>query len=561
MKILLTVSVILLLLVLAIGIIPTQTRAGTPDDSYKPERYYISTNADDQQTNETTTYDDALTLNFTPPSSKDFLVIASALTNNSSTTNSTIVHLLLGPTGSETSYSETYHLPANAAVNWRGFGTHKVISTTGGTPYTAIIQFKTEHSDHTAYIKRCAITVLEVSNYYNSESNGESFGTHTVYTNPSANKTTLSFKPPSEADYIIFATANTYSTDDAKNCRSQITINGVSDTEIRTQSTVYASWGYMEKETLTDTTYYFTMQYRADAGGGNTAYIKDARVTAVLATNLGDNQYAEDEGETKDATGSYQNKASINFSPTTRNDYIIIGQCLGKNEASGNAFYANLDVDDTSYGEYVFEATSKLLYRSFFILSKVNLTAGEHDIRLQFKTGTAGAGTEAYCENGNLIAIKANTVESYSSSGHTTIDDSYSGSETDAYVWAHGLRASTNYMVAYYDAGASGGQSQGTDTKASGTLGNLSSTWDLTSNQSATGDGYWHAAIFEDESSPPANYSAAAGTAGYVTNDSFYVDAATIPEFPALIISIMVSGMCAGIYYWMRKRRLGHVKG
>ena len=45
-----------------------------------------------------------------------------------------------------------------------------------------------------------------------------------------------------------------------------------------------------------------------------------------------------------------------------------------------------------------------------------------------------------------------------------------------------------------------------------------------------------------------------------MANDSFYVAQSAIPEFPTVMAGIMVAGLCFGIYYWMRQRRLAYVK-
>ncbi|MFC2058935.1 hypothetical protein ACFLTS_04750 [Chloroflexota bacterium] len=64
----------------------------------------------------------------------------------------------------------------------------------------------------------------------------------------------------------------------------------------------------------------------------------------------------------------------------------------------------------------------------------------------------------------------------------------------------------------------------------------------------------------EDYGNPPASYTGISSIAGYVTEDSFAVGAAAIPEFPTIVTVIVISGMCLGIYCWMRRRRAAVVK-
>ena len=136
-----------------------------------------------------------------------------------------------------------------------------------------------------------------------------------------------------------------------------------------------------------------------------------------------------------------------------------------------------------------------------------------------------------------------------------------SGTQT-AYIWAHGLRPSNTYAVAYYDADVTGGgQKVATDSGlTSSAYGNLSSQYLLTTDSGAI-PGTWHAVVFDSAyGSPPTNYNDAVTTAGYVVEDSFEVTAGAIPEFPTVIAGIMVAGLCFGIYWRMRKRRLAYVK-
>jgi len=504
-------------LFLSAGALPA--KAGTPDDSYKPERYY--TQAIDEQTTTSTSFQDALTLTFTPPSTKNFLVIASALTNNSSTSYSTIVQLDIDGTA----YSTSYHKPVNTSLNWLSFGTHKVISATGGVAKTAKVQYCTENALGTAYIKRVAIAILEVSNYHDAEDETE----NTTMENLWQDAVTLNFTPAAQGDWLILATANIANSEDREYTKARITLDGTAlawDNELKHYGPAYMSWGYMEKENLTAEAHTFKIQY-ATSGEG-TAKIKNARITAVKLADLGDSNYAESSGSSSTSSTSYVDKTTLTFTPSTRNDYIIIGTGLGTETTMSYAFYSNLDIDGTSYGESMFvpPTEEEPVWRSSFFLTKENLTAAEHNLKIQYKTSSS-SGT-ASIRNANIIAIKANTAESYSSSSHATIDNDYGAEEHSAYIWAHGLEAEASYDVAYYDAGANG-------------------------DPSATA-GTWHAVVFRGGSSPPANYNDAAGTAGYVVADSFTVQQEAIPEFPTVGAGIAVAGMCFGIYSWMRKR-------
>jgi len=103
----------------ALGLSAMIANAGVPDDTYTIERYYSDNVSVGSTTS--TSYVDIVSCSFTPPTTKDYLIVFSALTNNSSTAYSTIVQANINGTG----YSETSHRPVDATLNWRSFGGQK----------------------------------------------------------------------------------------------------------------------------------------------------------------------------------------------------------------------------------------------------------------------------------------------------------------------------------------------------------------------------------------------------------------------------------------------------
>ncbi|MBA7606188.1 hypothetical protein ES703_13334 [subsurface metagenome] len=153
--------------------------------------------------------------------------------------------------------------------------------------------------------------------------------------------------------------------------------------------------------------------------------------------------------------------------------------------------------------------------------------------------------------------------ESYNDSGHTTVEDNFSGSTDLVYMQGTGF-PNGDYDVGYYD----GGDSLvlvALDENISVTDGTLNSQYLLTTDEDAVGDAYWHALVQPANATPfITNYTDVAitnpDTYELMANDSFFVAQEAIPEFPTVMAGIMVAGLCFGIYYWMRKRRLAYVK-
>ncbi len=155
------------------------------------------------------------------------------------------------------------------------------------------------------------------------------------------------------------------------------------------------------------------------------------------------------------------------------------------------------------------------------------------------------------------------TLESYDDDIQTTVwgtvgDPYASGSgTTTAYIYGPNFIASHSYTVGYYDNGGTWVVDHNISSAGDNTF---SSQYLLTTNPGAEA-GTWHAVVFDDDlGGPPAAYAETSSAAGYMVEDDFVVSASAIPEFPTVMVGIMVAGLCFGIYYWMRKRRLAYVK-
>jgi len=435
---------IVVLVVVACCMLPQPALAGTPDDSYTIERYYAQ--AAGQQTTTSTTLVAAVTLTFTPPSTKDFVIIVSALVNNSSTSYYTQTTLDINTVD----YSASYNRPIDIANNWVSFGSHKFISCTGGVAQTIKIEYCTEHADGTAYIKRANIIALEVgSNCKYIESNGESTTTETAY----QPKATLTFTPPSQQDYLLLATANLKNSNDTKATLIQLTQDTNPAGGYEHESDIYSACGSASViQNLDATEHDFVIEY-ATEHANYTAYVKDARITAIPIADFNSHDHAASEAESTNGTTTYADKTTMSLTTTTRGDWLIIPMALGKNDSTAAAFYSQLNIGGTTYDEFAFTPSARTTYRNWYQPTVVNLSADTHTIKIQYKTGTTAGGATAYIKHARITAIQLDTAECYSSSGHTTVDNNYDQKGDIIYAWSHGLRASqSTYAVGYYDA-------------------------------------------------------------------------------------------------------------
>jgi predicted glutamine amidotransferase len=149
------------------------------------------------------------------------------------------------------------------------------------------------------------------------------------------------------------------------------------------------------------------------------------------------------------------------------------------------------------------------------------------------------------------------TWESYSDLGHTTMENTFSGSANHVYMKGDGFLAGT-IKVGYYDGGGALRETDTYSTFAGGTLGNSECLF--TSYAGVATEGTWHAVVLRQTDDLPDTYGGAIADPDYVSDDDFYVASSAIPEFPTVTTVVVVIGVCAVIYYWIRERYLAHVK-
>jgi len=225
----------------------------------------------------------------------------------------------------------------------------------------------------------------------------------------------------------------------------------------------------------------------------------------------------------------------------------------------GNLLNTANYVDETFYTIPVgnIDKTGKT---QFCIKSSDESDVGSGNNYIQWHSGDS-TGSEPYLE------VTTNTTApgwaSFSDNLHSTACDYFDVYETEhwVYMYATGFTASEYYNVIYWD--GLGNKSVVDGSIQADASGNLSSLHEF-----VIGDepGNWQCTVYYPDTYDPSSYSStdayivADDTSYTVSEYAFYMDATAIPEFPTVMAGIVVAGLCFGIYYWMRKRRVAHVK-
>jgi len=118
-------------------------------------------------------------------------------------------------------------------------------------------------------------------------------------------------------------------------------------------------------------------------------------------------QQAQSEARTTYNTDTnWQTKVTKTFTPATQGDYIILISATMDGSSASYDWKARLNIDDATYYTTSNIETAAIPNRYFWGLAvKVNLTAAEHNIRIDYATENTG-GTVGIA-HANIVILRA----------------------------------------------------------------------------------------------------------------------------------------------------------
>jgi len=188
-----------------------------------------------------------------------------------------------------------------------------------------------------------------------------------------------------------------------------------------------------------------------------------------------------------------------------------------------------------------------------YLQESVDVSTYTGSLDLMFRVQNIG-GTYSKGVNVNTYFDNIKIWGSYSDDTWQTVTNYFSGSTNHVYMYGENFDDGTT-KVGYYDGADNLKETDTYDSWGGGTLSWSECLFIDYRTDTATA-GYWHAVVLLQADDLPNTYAAALDDLDYVADDEFDVAASAIPEFPAAIAGIGVAGLCFGIYYWMRKRKL-----
>jgi hypothetical protein len=122
-------------------------------------------------------------------------------------------------------------------------------------------------------------------------------------------------------------------------------------------------------------------------------------------------EFAESEGESTTTSTSWQNKLTLQFTPSVTDDYIILGVAELATSSTGRAAKIQFLVDDTAYGEGGTQShdASPLAYDGMFFMKKINLDNTQHTVEIEYCANTSDV--TAKIRRARIVAFRKDQLE------------------------------------------------------------------------------------------------------------------------------------------------------
>ena len=132
-------------------------------------------------------------------------------------------------------------------------------------------------------------------------------------------------------------------------------------------------------------------------------------------------QFTASDSEASTTSTSYANKATMTFTPSASDSWIVFGFAEIKNSSTSYQTSVQLTIDGAVAEDSSIAPKNNTDYQSFTAMKVVTLSAASHTFNLDYKTSSA-SGT-AYVRNVRIVAVRKSALELYSGDGGDTGSD------------------------------------------------------------------------------------------------------------------------------------------
>jgi hypothetical protein len=224
-------------------------------------------------------------------------------------------------------------------------------------------------------------------------------------------KTTLTFTPDASSDYWFLWSCildQSSVTSDAK-VRLQDTTGGTTLCEYNCES-----------KDLTDIRSFFGLAKHTSGGSPasntwKTQFCSESGTTGIAQSTLlalkaatGD-QYAESNVESTTTSSTYSTKATLNFTPASQGDYLIIATAEVACDSLSDDIGVRLAHSATNYGDAQIRTADTSSYVPWGTMVKLNLTASSKTFTIDFNS--TNNSDIARIRNARILAIRLDTLD------------------------------------------------------------------------------------------------------------------------------------------------------
>ncbi len=371
-----------------------------------------------------TTYAEKHTLDFTAPAQGDYLIVVTGEYGHQSINNSIGIRAQLDDT---TTFLEILAEGGTivSPYEYAPFGTFYLAESLASGAHNVDIDAYVEGD--TGQLRNLRIVVLRLDDWLDTTGMYDSAAAEgeTSITGSWATKTTLTFTPDVGGDYLVLGTCAWTSGSTTKTASVRLNYDSASE-YLPIQSTEGGTDCFLARECKDGTDYlqHFwggivnipassktILLECVSEGAGD---IKFARIIAIRIAAMDSSPTTdEDVSETSTTSTSFQDKSVITFTPSSTEDYLIIGgwSAFGEGNSPERRFQQTAgtgspkEIQNEHYVQKEISAPDdSLAHTSFFIKSLANVSQ-------TFKTQYKGDGSNnSYIRNSFLVAIRKPAV-------------------------------------------------------------------------------------------------------------------------------------------------------
>ena len=377
------------------------------NDAYMNFRSYPNYEIRYQESLETasttsTTYQDKVSIVFTPEITADFIIIATAEVQGSSTSRQARARLIVN----STTYQRLMYRVKDTS-DWYPFCGLKRMTLNESTTYSIKVQFCTNNVAATASIRNAKIIIISLQSSY-AESEELSTTDSTIW----QDKVTLAFTPPSDGEYLIIATANYR----GSSTNRDVNIRLIQDDTIVHADTIgspgsgttanYYTFGVMRRVSLSAALHNFKIQYCSSAIPG-IAGLNYAHIVAIRLSHFDNNYYAENESESSPAASKTWYDKVVNTYTAEVGNHLVLGSVAYKSGSTSNSVGLDFQTESTSRQLPLVEHRDSTTYESAFFMTVQTLAVGSKTDKIRWM----GESTNARVKNARLISCKMPTLK------------------------------------------------------------------------------------------------------------------------------------------------------